>query len=183
MHNKLSIVEDLSSSVSLVRFTVQVVQTHYAGTYARTSCILPRPQNFTNNRNAERRSKCRAVCQDRSVYLHVTCSLTPTHLLKIRPDILILNLFHSSAFFRFKLPCLLHQLSLVLGNRGAEIRHESFHWPGCRISTLVMTAEVMGDITVLVPIVTERCSGEKARQAGRHPITQPFPSKRSLPCL
>ena len=130
----------------------------------------------------QRQLKCRAVCQDRSVSLHVTYSLSPTHLLKIHPDILILNLFHSSAFFMFKLPCLSHQLSLVLGNCGAEITHESFHWPGCRISTLVMTAEVMGDITVLAPIVTERCSGDKARQAGRHTITQPFLSKRSLPC-
>lgn len=136
--------------------------------------ITTRLRNFINDRNTER-----AVCQLRSVSLHVTCSLSPTHLLKIHPDILILNLFHSSTLFMFKLPCLLHQLSLALGNRGAGITHESFHWPGCRISTFVMTALVMGDFMVLVPIVPERYSGEKARQAGRHAITKAFPSKRS----
>jgi len=54
----------------------------------------------------------------------------------------------------------------MLGNHGAEITYDSCHWPGCRMSILVMTTEVTGDVTMLIPIMTERCSGEKARQAG-----------------
>lgn len=110
----------------------------YAGTCAHTLCILPCPQNFTNDGNTETARSC--VPGPGSVPSCHPLS-DPNTSPEIHSNIPILNLFHSSAFFfpPFKLPCLLHQLSLLLGNGGAETPRESFHWPGCRVSTSVMT--------------------------------------------
>lgn len=133
-------------------------------------CILSCPRNFTNDRSTEAAEA--QSCAPGPVSVRATSSPSPTHLLEIHPHIPMLNLFHSPTFFMFKSPCLLHQLFPVLGNHSAEVTHEPFHGPGCRIGTSVTAAAVTGDTGVLVPVATERCSGDKAGTQQHSPSHQ-----------
>lgn len=116
MHNKWSSVEDLSPSGSLVDFTVQAVQIH---------CAV-QTHTFYAHYHAHktlRWERLRGVqsCVPGPVGVASLPAPQPWHI----SWRFTLILFHSSSFSRFKFPCLLSQLSLVV--QGSH-RNHSLVW-------------------------------------------------------